>query len=215
MGIVNSLGIGDKVTIGGNIHEIAWVLSTHNDSAIEFMDSAGIKVHWRPSNDGGIAQRVGAETVEKVKDTVHKYCRHMFKFYDHYTGRFIIPFEEVDYSISDCILYMLGHGWALSAYDDCGEKYYTVFSLRDDSSGWCHVNAMGVTFDILGRILKEKGYRYSPGVKLDYYKNSAEAQELVDYVLIKGYLNQYKGISIAVLKEYDSLMFIGVKDAFC
>ena len=215
MGIVNKLGIGDKVTTKGNTHEIAWVLSTQNDSAIEFIDSTGIKINWRPSNDGGMSQMVGAEAVEKVKDAVHKNYRHMFKFYDPYTGRFIIPFEEVDYSISDCILYMLGHGWALSAYDDCGDKYYTVFSLRDDSSGWCLVNATSITFNILDRILKKKGYKYAPGIKLDYYKNNMEAQELVDYVLIEGYQNQYKGISIGVIKEYDSLMFIGVKDAFC
>lgn len=209
MEVLDNLGVGDVVHCKGLNIEVAYI--TSNDGyAVEFYDSRGEYRNWKPEIDGGRVSLVGKEKANKAKYSM--ICKNgLREYHDPYTNRFIIPFEDVDYNASKAIIELISNGWALSAYYDGDEKFYTVFNIREDSNGWYPIGVRDSKC-LLEEILKPKGYVYAPGTSIKAYMESEGIQKVVDLVLLEGCRSD--GRTVCVRCDGKNLDFIVVHNAF-
>ena len=138
---------------------------------IEFKDQHGGYHHYKSHLDGG--------RVLYRKDTF------LAKYHDKHTGRFYVPFTEVDSNISSEMLALMKVGYALSAYDNGDENVYTLFNLEHDCTRFSKVADKEIK-ETLYDLLHNNGCHFCTEMPVDKYFSNELYQNAFDKVLLNG-----------------------------
>ena len=104
-------------------------------------------------------------------------------YYDHYTGRFFIPFRKVDEKETKCILLLIRNGYAMTVcrqIDGYDEDIYCLYSLDDDTQGCRELKSCR---NLLYDLLHSKGVHYFKEKSFEEYTKYDSYQEAIDFVL--------------------------------
>lgn len=219
MNIERELQVGDSITSKGVKATIKEIISQDShipkgDSFvnayidIEFIDDKGNYRNWKSELDGGtIEYKKSSNGI--LQKAINSPLGH---YYDPYCGRFGIPIADVDGDKSEFILSLLENGYAMTAYENGGVEYYTIYNLEDDSQGFGKVSKCK---EKLMHFQSQFGLRYFTKVPLEEYASNERAQKIIDYILTESaYLsNQVNGYSLALIVEESCFKFIEVLDA--
>jgi len=174
-----------------------------NEVRIEFTDVDGIYRSWVSDVDGGEVI-LDSENLGLSKALLQSY-------YSSYTGRYLIPYESANVDNTLAMLCLIENGYAFTSYIDDGEKYYILYSLKEDCKDFqSPSNLRG----ILDSICSSKGVSPFTRVSLGAYSDNLICQEIIDEVLEKCSPSDcVDGYSIGVISDGDRLILVEVLDA--
>lgn len=170
---------------------------------IEFKDEFGGYHHYKSHLDGG--------RVLYKKETF------LAKYHDKHTGRFHVPFAEVDGNISSEMLSLMKVGYALSAYDNGDENVYTLFNLEQDSARYTKAIDKEIR-ETLYDLLHNNGCHFCTEMSVDQYFSNELYQNAFDKVLLNGTV-RVKGVELWTIvlvcsADGKNFEFIQAEDCF-
>ena len=169
---------------------------------VEYVNTKGVSKRWVSDVDGGTVKLFDEECLKNLKSDINT----LGKYYDPYTGRFVIPFNKM-YSVRGYVVMLLDKcSYGMSFCDG----NFILFSLFDDVVAMRELNTCR---DLYNKYCDEYiGLRDIVISYTDFIIDSINMRFILDMVKDFSEFKWVDGWSIALVGGIEELRFVEVLD---